>query len=251
MLQGTGYGALPCQTCNPSGGRGGGGGYVGGGGAPQPAGPAIDPATDQPDCGGSTLEDNVSGNNGNDKISCGQPLVVPHARERSPAASHYDTTSGLSQSPARKRARMLDMGSIRSTDNDNNNPSTTVGSGTTMVLEIDDQLPPFRRLTGDEDGECQKKKVKVNNKDLKKVERDEEEVDRDLEKAIRNRDNEIRDLEKTIRNQEKINRDQKMVIKKLKKKMKKLQDILSNPEDPTQTLQRCKGLLKKMTAITD
>ena len=124
-------------------------------------------------------------------------------------------------------------------------------SGTTMVLEIDDQLPPFRRLTGDEDGECQKKKVKVNNKDLKKVERDEEEVDRDLEKAIRNRDNEIRDLEKTIRNQEKINRDQKMVIKKLKKKMKKLQDILSNPEDPTQTLQRCKGLLKKMTAITD
>ena len=240
MLQGTGYGALPCQTCNPSGGRGGGGGYVGGGGAPQPAGPAIDPATGQPDYSGSTLEENVSGNinNGNDKGSCRQPLVVHQARERSPAASHYDTTSGFSLSPARKRARMLDMGSIRSTDNDNNNPTTTGGSGTTMVLEIDDQLPPIWRLTGDEDGEYQKKVKrnleKVNNRDLEKVEMDE-----------------IRDLEKTIRNQEKINRDQKMVIKKLKKKTKKLQDILSNPGDPTQTLQRCKYLLKKMTAITD
>ena len=107
-----------------------------------------------------------------------------------------------------------------------------------MVLEIDDQLPPIWRLTGDEDGEYQKKVKrnleKVNNRDLEKVEMDE-----------------IRDLEKTIRNQEKINRDQKMVIKKLKKKTKKLQDILSNPGDPTQTLQRCKYLLKKMTAITD
>ena len=171
----------------------------------------------------------MSGNNGNDKSSPGQD------RETSPAASHYDTTSGFSQSPARKRARMLDM-DIRSTDNDNNNPSTIVGN--TMVLEIDDQLPPFRRLTGDEDGEYQKKVKrnleKVNNRDLEKVEMDE-----------------IRDLEKTIRNQEKINRDQKMVIKKLKKKTKKLQDILSNPGDPTQTLQRCKDLLKKMTAITD
>ena len=226
MLQGTGYGAFPGQTFNPSGDRGGVG-YAQLGG----------PATDQPDYSGSTLEENVSGNNGNDKSSRGQPLVVPQARERSPAASHYDTTSGLSQSPARKRARMLDMGSIRSTDN----------VGTTMVLEIDDQLPLIRRLTGDEDGEYQKK-VK---RDLEKVERDQEEVKRDLEKAIRNRENEIRDLEKAIRNQEKINRDQKMIMKKLKKKMKKLQDILSNPGDPTQTLQRCKDLLKKVTAITD
>ena len=196
----------------------------------------------------------MSGNNGNDKSSPGQD------RETSPAASHYDTTSGFSQSPARKRARMLDM-DIRSTGNDNNNSPATVGN--TMVLEIDDhydQLPPLR--TGDEDGEYQKKAKRdlenVNNKDLNKVERDEEKVqkdedkvDRDLGKAIRYRENEIRDLEKAIRNQEKINRDQKKVMKKLKKKMKKLQDILSNPEDPTQTLQRCKGLLKKMTAITD
>ena len=155
---------------------------------------------------------------------------------------------------------MLDM-DIRSTGNDNNNSPATVGN--TMVLEIDDhygQLPPFR--TGDEDGEYQKKAKRdlenVNNKDLNKVERDEEKVqkdedkvDRDLGKAIRYRENEIRDLEKAIRNQGKINRDQKKVMKKLKKKMNKLQDILSNPGDPTQTLQRCKDLLKKVTAITD
>ena len=233
MLQGTGYGAFPGQTFNPSGDRGGVG-YAQLGG----------PATDQPDYSGSTLEENVSGNNGNDKSSRGQPLVVPQARERSPAASHYDTTSGFSQSPARKRARMLDMGSIRSTDN----------VGTTMVLEIDDQLPLIRRLTGDEDGEYQKKvkrDLEKVERDEEKVQKDEEEVKRDLEKAIRNRENEIRDLEKAIRNQEKINRDQTMIMKKLKKKMKKLQDILSNPGDPTQTLQRCKDLLKKVTAITD
>ena len=233
MLQGTGYGAFPGQTFNPSGDRGGVG-YAQLGG----------PATDQPDYSGSTLEENVSGNNGNDKSSRGQSLVVPQARERSPAASHYDTTSGFSQSPARKRARMLDMGSIRSTDN----------VGTTMVLEIDDQLPLIRRLTGDEDGEYQKKvkrDLEKVERDEEKVQKDEEEVKRDLEKAIRNRENEIRDLEKAIRNQEKINRDQKKVMKKLKKKMKKLQDILSNPGDPTQTLQRCKDILKKVTAITD
>ena len=179
------------------------------------------------------------------KGKSGQPLVIPQDRERSPAASHYDTTSGFSQSPARKRARMLDMGSIRSTDN----------VGTTMVLEIDDQLPLIRRLTGDEDGEYQKKVKrdleKVVERDEEKVQKDQEEVKRDIEKAIRNRENEIRDLEKAIRNQEKINRDQKMIMKKLKKKMKKLQNILSNPGDPTQTLQRCKDLLKKVTAITD
>ena len=233
MLQGTGYGAFPGQTFNPSGDRGGVG-YAQLGG----------PATDQPDYSGSTLEENVSGNNGNDKSSRGQPLVVPQARERSPAASHYDTTSGFSQSPARKRARMLDMGSIRSSDN----------VGTTMVLEIDDQLPLIRRLTGDEDDEYQnkvKRDLEKVERDEEKVQKDEEEVKRDIEKAIRNRENEIRDLEKAIRNQEKINRDQTMIMKKLKKKMKKLQNILSNPGDPTQTLQRCKDLLKKVTAITD
>ena len=87
--------------------------------------------------GASTLEEIVPGNNGNGessssarppevtpRITRGQLLVVtpPQDRERSPAASHRDPTSGSPQSPARKRARMSD--SIRSTDttaDDNNN----------------------------------------------------------------------------------------------------------------------------------
>merc|ERR1719479_189885 len=60
-IEGSGYGAFPGQTFIPNGGRGGGrggGGYGGGdyygggggaGGPPQPGGPAINPATGQPD----------------------------------------------------------------------------------------------------------------------------------------------------------------------------------------------------------
>ena len=61
IYQGSGYGAFPGQTFIPGGGgRGGGGGgghygggggghYGGAGGPPQPGGPAINPATGQPD----------------------------------------------------------------------------------------------------------------------------------------------------------------------------------------------------------
>ena len=64
------------------------------------------------------------------KGKSGQPLVIPQLqdRERSPAASHHDPTSGSSQSPARKRARMSDF--IRSIDNDNNNSNS--GADATM-----------------------------------------------------------------------------------------------------------------------
>jgi len=61
-IEGSGYGAFPGQTFIPNGGRGGGrgghygggggeyyGGGGGGGGPPQPGGPAINPATGQPD----------------------------------------------------------------------------------------------------------------------------------------------------------------------------------------------------------
>lgn len=61
LPKGSGYGAFPGQTFIPNGGRGGGrggggygggdyyGGGGGGGGPPQPGGPAINPATGQPD----------------------------------------------------------------------------------------------------------------------------------------------------------------------------------------------------------
>ena len=64
------------------------------------------------------------------KGKSGQPLVIPQLqdRERSPAASHHDPTSGSSQSPARKRARMSAF--IRSIDNDNNNSNS--GADATM-----------------------------------------------------------------------------------------------------------------------
>merc|ERR1719323_1998683 len=48
-IEGSGYGAFPGQTFIPGGGGRGGGGHYGGGGPPQAGGPAINPATGQPD----------------------------------------------------------------------------------------------------------------------------------------------------------------------------------------------------------